>query len=132
MLSESDLVAMENRFWKSMQDGDAGTAMALTDQECIVTGGQGVGKITREQMGGMLTSASWKLLDYTFKDVTTILSEAVAMIAYTVSEKLMLDGKPLTLEAADASTWVKHGGTWVCAMHTESVLGDPFGRDRGR
>jgi hypothetical protein len=52
------------------------------------------------------------------------------VIAYTVREELTVDGKPLTMEAADASTWVKKDGNWVCALHTESVLGDPYGRDR--
>ena len=44
--------------------------------------------------------------------------------------KLTVDGKPLTLEAADASTWVRRDGRWLCALHTESILGDSFGRDR--
>jgi hypothetical protein len=25
---------------------------------------------------------------------------------------------------------VRRNGQWVCALHTESMLGDPFGRDR--
>ena len=33
-------------------------------------------------------------------------------------------------DAADASTWVRRNGRWVCALHTESLKGDPFGRDR--
>jgi hypothetical protein len=47
-----------------------------------------------------------------------------------VREQLTVDGNPLTLEAADASTWVRRDGRWVCALHTESIAGDPFGRDR--
>jgi len=35
-----------------------------------------------------------------------------------------------TLDAADASTWVKKDGRWLCALHTESLIGDPYGRDR--
>ena len=44
--------------------------------------------------------------------------------------ELTVDGKPLQLEAADASVWIKRDGHWRCAVHTESVKGDPFGRDR--
>jgi hypothetical protein len=58
------------------------------------------------------------------------LSDDVAVIGYKIREKLTVDGKPLELEAADASTWVKKNGEWVCALHTESVAGDPFGRDK--
>lgn len=47
-----------------------------------------------------------------------------------VNERLTVDGKPLKLEAADASTWVRRGERWVCALHTEAITGDPFGRDR--
>jgi hypothetical protein len=41
-----------------------------------------------------------------------------------------VDGKAVTLDAADASTWVRRDGRWRCALHTESIQGDPFGRDR--
>ena len=60
------------------------------------------------------------------------LSDDVAIIGYKVREKLTVDGKPLTMEAADASTWVRKNGRWVCALHTESVAGDPYGRDRNK
>jgi hypothetical protein len=36
------------------------------------------------------------------------------------------------LDAADSSTWVRRNGRWLCALHTEAILGDPFGRDRQR
>lgn len=58
------------------------------------------------------------------------LSEDVAIIGYNVHEVVRYEGEELTLDAADASTWVKKNGNWVCALHTESLHGDPFGRDR--
>jgi uncharacterized protein DUF4440 len=54
----------------------------------------------------------------------------VAVVAYRVREDLEVEGKPVTLDAADSSTWIRRDGRWVCAVHTESILGDPFGRDR--
>jgi hypothetical protein len=56
----------------------------------------------------------------------------VAVLVYNVHEELTVDGKPVTIDAADASTWVRRNGRWVCALHTESLKGDPFGRDRPR
>jgi len=41
-----------------------------------------------------------------------------------------VEGKPLTMKAADATTWVRQDGEWMAALHTESLLGDPFGRQR--
>jgi hypothetical protein len=46
-----------------------------------------------------------------------------------VKEEMTVDGKPVTIDAADASTWVRRNGKWRCAMHAESIKGDPFGRD---
>jgi hypothetical protein len=60
----------------------------------------------------------------------TLLRDEVAIIAYNVHEELTVEGRPVALDAADASTWVRRGGRWVCALHTESIAGDPFGRDR--
>ena len=42
----------------------------------------------------------------------------------------VVDGKPTKLEALDSSVWVRRDGKWVCALHTETLAGDPFGRDR--
>ena len=53
------------------------------------------------------------------------------VIAYKVSEKLTVDGLPLTLVAFDSSMWVKEAdGRWRCALHTEAIAGDSFGRDK--
>ena len=41
---------------------------------------------------------------------------------------MVVDGKPLTLEAYDSSVWVRRDGNWRCAAHTETLAGDPYGR----
>ena len=41
-----------------------------------------------------------------------------AMIAYLI--ELDYDGK--SMKCACTSTWIKEGGQWFCAMHTESDL----------
>jgi hypothetical protein len=59
-----------------------------------------------------------------------LLGNDFAILAYNVHEELTVEGKPVTLDAADASTWVRRDGRWLCALHTESIVADPFGRDR--
>jgi hypothetical protein len=39
--------------------------------------------------------------------------------------KKMMTGAPWS-----SSTWVRRNGRWLCALHTEAIAGDPFGRDR--
>ena len=53
------------------------------------------------------------------------LSAEVAIIGYNVHVVARYEGEEVTLDAADASTWVKKNGSWVCALHTEAPLGDP-------
>lgn len=128
---EAQLLDHEKQYWQAIKDRDVQAAMRLTDDSCIVTGAQGVARITREAFAGMLQAGGWTLHEVTLSDVQVrVLSEDVAIVAYKVKELLTVDGKPLTLEAADSSTWVRREGQWMCALHTEALAGDPFGRDR--
>jgi hypothetical protein len=56
------------------------------------------------------------------------IADGVALIAYKVNEEMIIDGEPTTLEAFDSSVWVRRDGGWVCAAHTETLAGDPYGR----
>jgi hypothetical protein len=128
---EQELTDLEQQYWQAIKDRNADAAMHLSDDPCIVTGAQGVGRIDRQSLAGMLKAAQYTLHDFKLSDVQVQrLSNDVAVLAYKVHEELTVDGKPVSLDAADASTWVRRNGRWVCALHTESLAGDPFGRDR--
>jgi hypothetical protein len=129
--TEKELVQLEKEYWQALKDQNVDAALRLTDDPCIVTGAQGVASIDRETFRGMMTEGGWSLEGYDLSDVQVrMLSDDVAIVAYKVTEDLTVEGKPLKLEAADASTWVRRNGRWVCALHTEALAGDPFGRDR--
>lgn len=131
MSLQSEILALEKKFWKSMIDKDSDAGARLMSDPCLVTGAQGVGRIDRKTFAKIMDTGTWQLHDFTFSDVKVErVTDNVAVIAYKVREDLTVDGKKLTLEAADASTWVRDGDGWTCALHTESVLGDPYGRDR--
>lgn len=59
-----------------------------------------------------------------------LLEDDVALVAYKVHEDLTVDGKKVSMDAADSSVWVRRNDQWRCALHTESLAGDPYGRDR--
>ena len=126
-----ELLDLEMQFWKSMKDKDVDAALRLTYEPCIVAGAHGVSSIDKKTFAKMMASGTWTLQDFEIRDVKVQqLNEEVAIIGYKVHEELTVDGKPLALDAADVSTWVKKNGHWLCAMHTESLAGDPYGRDR--
>jgi hypothetical protein len=90
-----------------------------------------VATLPRQQLKAMMEDPSWELKDFALSDFQIqVLTDDVVVVAYRVEEELVVDGSPLTLKAVDASTWARQGEDWVCALHTESILGDAFGRDR--
>jgi len=131
---EKDLMKLERSYWQAIKDGDVDTALSLTDDGCILAGPQGVERINRERFIAMMRNAPGQLRDFQIGSDVQVrqLDYDVAVLAYTVREELTVDGKPLTVDAAESSTWVRRNGRWACAMHTEAISGDPFGRDRVR
>lgn len=130
-MTKEELLDLERQYWQALKDKDAETAIRLTDDQCILTGAQGVGRIERKALAAMVQDTSYTLdrFELTKAEVRTI-GDDVAIIAYQVHEELTVDGKPVSFDAADASTWIRRDGSWKCALHTESIAGDPFGRDR--
>lgn len=129
--TENEILALEREYWQSMITKDSSVATRLTAETSIIVGAQGVGKVTKQQIGVMIHSDKWSLRKYEFSDVQfNALDANTAMIAYAVKEDLEVDGKTLTLEANDSSVWSRRSGSWECVMHTEAIKGDPFGRDR--
>ena len=128
---EAELLGLEKRYWQAIKDKDIDGAKRLTDFPCIVTGSKGVGSIDENTFGTMMKSANYTLNHFEVKsEHVRMLRDDVAVVAYQVREELTVDGKDVTVDAADSSTWVRRDGRWVCAAHTESIAGDPFGRDR--
>ncbi len=129
---EQEIIKLEKSYWQAMKDNDLDTMLRLTADPCIVTGSQGVGTLTRQQMAEMMKATNYRLnnfeLDGNFK--VQVIDDDTVVLAYKVKEDLTVDGEPVSFEAADASTWMKKNGEWVCVLHTESISGDPFGRDR--
>jgi len=127
-----ELLALEKQYWTAIKDRDVETVMNLSDDTCIVTGAQGVGEMEKKSIAGMIEQAPYELREFRINDVKVQqIGDDVAILAYKVHEDLVVDGEPVSIDAADASTWVRKNGSWVCALHTESLLGDPYGRDRG-
>ena len=130
---ERKIIDLEERFWNAMVDKDIEGSVAMLAKESIVAGAQGTALLRHDDYRGMARQGDslWQLKSYQLDDVKVMFpAKDVAVIAYTVTEDMEVEGKPLTLKAADATTWIRQDGEWLAALHTESVLGDPFGRDR--
>jgi hypothetical protein len=81
--------------------------------------------IAKAKMGKLTEDGGWALHDYEFDDVEIATpAPNVAIIAYTVRQKVTMDGKTAELHAADSSTWVKGANGWECHAHSETFLED--------
>jgi hypothetical protein len=130
---EQDLLQLERRFWDAMKEKDGQRAARMTDEGCIIVGAQGVSAIDRPTMEKLTVEGDWELKQYSFDEANTqvrFIGDDVAIIAYNVNERVVVDGKTLPIDANDSSVWVRRNGEWLCALHTESLAGDPFGRDK--
>ena len=128
---EKELLGLEKRYWKAIQDRDADTALSMTDDPCIVAGATGIARIDRNNFMKMMQNASYTLHGFEVKKPELrLLNDDVALLAYEVHEDMTVEGKRLSIDAAETSVWTREDGKWVCALHTESLKGDPFGRDK--
>ena len=130
---EIEIVDVEQRFWTAMQKKDGKAAAELTDDGSIVVGATGVSVIEPEAMGKMTVEGKWELQQFSFDEKTRqirFITDDIAIVAYKVNERVVVEGNTLQVDASDASVWVRRDGEWRCALHTESLAGDPFGRDK--
>ncbi|HEU4664121.1 MAG TPA: nuclear transport factor 2 family protein [Dokdonella sp.] len=131
MASKQEIIDLETAFWQAMVDRDVDTAAAMMADTAIVTGAQGAASIGRETFAKMMKEGSWTLRSFELdKMQVQFANDDTAIVGYEVTEQLTVDDQPLEMTAYDASVWTRVDGAWKCALHTESVKGDPFGRDR--
>jgi ketosteroid isomerase-like protein len=97
--------------------------MTMIADECLITGPMGPMKSAPADYRRMTEQGSWQLDAFEFSDVEVIFpGEDTAIIAYKVHQSGTMKDQPMDLDCADSTTWVRDGGEWKCALHTETVL----------
>jgi hypothetical protein len=124
--TDDEVVALEKSYWDAMKRKDGARTAELSGKTALVTGVNGVMSIPKSKMGKMTEDGAWTLESYAFDDVkVTVPRPDVAIIAYTVRQKVTMNGKPAEMRAADSSTWVRGPKGWECHAHSETLLGAP-------
>ena len=126
--TKDEIIALETSYWDAMKAKDGGKAAKLSGKTSLVTGARGVTSIARDRMGKITEEGDWTLESYSFDDVEVSTPAAdVAIIAYTVRQKVKMNGKTQEMRAADSSTWVRDADGWACHAHSETFLQDGAG-----
>lgn len=128
---EDEIVTLETAYWDSMKNNDLEGSLELTHDPCIVTGAQGAAMLDHAAMRAMYEKKTWQLQDYKIDNlVIQTVNDNVASLGYTIRLEMEVEGKTSSMDFAESSAWVKRDGDWVCLLHSESPIGDPFGRDK--
>jgi hypothetical protein len=126
--SRDDIIALERAYWDAIMAKDGDRTSELAGETSLTTGAHGVLAIAKATMGKMTEEGNWSLDAYEFSDVEVVTpAENVAIIAYTVTQKVTMGGKSRELRAADSSTWIRGPRGWECHAHSESFLQDNQG-----
>lgn len=125
LATQEEIVALEKEYWNAIQRKDGKRTSQLSGKVALTTSARGVTTIPKEKMGKMTEEGNWTLESYEFDDVEVVTpAKDVAIIAYTVKQNMMMDGKKQELRAADTSTWIRGSEGWECHAHSETFLED--------
>ena len=121
--SAKKLIDLETRFWQSMVNQDADTAMKLLDEPALMVSTHGSMKFDRAGYRKMAEQGSQVVTSFEFSDMdVTFPNESTAILTYHVKQGITPRGKKGSdvQEMNDTSTWVRKGEDWHCVMHTET------------
>ncbi len=121
--TKDEIIALEKDYWNAMKRKDGKSTAQLSGAAALVTGARGVAKIPKAKMKTMTEEGDWTLESYDFDDIEVVTpTPDVAIIAYTVKQKVTMSGKKQELHAADSSTWIRGTNGWECHAHSETFL----------
>jgi hypothetical protein len=117
------LIDLEKRFWQSMVDQDADTAVEMLAEPALMVSAQGAFKFDHDTYRKMAEQGPALLTSYELSDVDVVFpNESTAVLTYHVKQGVANrgTGKSSVEEMNDSSTWIKDGDRWQCVMHTET------------
>jgi hypothetical protein len=121
--TKEEIVALEASYWDAIKQKDGKRTSELSGKTSLVSGANGVMTIPKSRMGKMTEEGDWKLEAYSFDNIeVSTPTPDIAIIAYTVEQKMKMNGKSQDLHAADMSTWIRGAEGWECHAHSETIL----------
>ena len=132
MTPRDTLIDLEKKFWQSMVDQDADTAIGLLAEPALMVSGHGAMKFDHDAYREMADKGSMVLTSFELDDMDVVFpNEQTAVVTYRVRQGMAPraaaanakgDGHDNVQEMNDTSTWVRDGDRWLCVMHTETPV----------
>ena len=117
------LIDLETKFWQSLVDNDADTAVELLNEPALMVSSHGAMKFDHAGYRKMAETGPMVLTSYELSDMQVVFpNESTAILTYHVKQEMAQRGrtKGTVQEMNDTSTWIKDGDRWQCVMHTET------------
>jgi hypothetical protein len=120
------LIDLEKKFWQSMVDDDADTAIGLLAEPAVMVTGHGAMQFDHATYRKMADEGPRVVTSFELEDVKAVFpNEDTAILTYRVRQGVAPrdDRSAEEIEEMnDSSTWVRSGKAWKCVMHTETPV----------
>jgi len=124
----NEVIALENRFWQSMVDGDTDTALSLLDEPALMVSSHGSMQFDHDGYRKMAEHGDQVLTAFELSDVKAVFpTEDTAVLTYRVKQAMAPRDEPkqkTEQQMTDSSVWTRKDGSWRCVMHTETPFGN--------
>jgi hypothetical protein len=120
------LIELEKKFWQSMVDQDADTAIDMLNEPALMVSSHGAMKFDHAGYRSMAEKGPMVVTDFELSDMEVLMpSDSTAILTYRVRQTVApreagADQHATTQDMLDSSTWVREGQGWRCVMHTET------------
>jgi hypothetical protein len=123
---KSEIERLERAFWQSLVDGDPGVASGMLTDTASMASSHGAFSFDPATYEKMASDPKHRVLDFSFSDFAVLFPrDDVAVATYRAWQKYQREGEVIEEDVVDTSTWVRIGGEWKCAAHTESPAATP-------
>lgn len=123
--SRKDLINLEQKFWQSMVDDDADTAISMLAEPSLLVSSHGTMQFDHGQYRHMAEHGNMVIKSFELCDMNVVFpTDQTAVLTYRVKQSLAERGKSevVNQEMADSSVWANKDGKWLCVMHTETPI----------
>ena len=121
MTNSTDIMKLETAFWQSMVDQAPEKAAAMLVDEAASVAPFGIHHFSPAQYKKMAEEGPGKIISFDFSNERVIFPTSdVAVATYEVRQRFEMKGESKEMDCFDTTTWVKRGGKWLAAAHTET------------
>ena len=123
MPASSEIIELERKFWQSIVDEEADTAVDLLCEPALMVSTHGSMKFDHAGYRKMAEHGTQVLSAFELSDEQVVFpNDTTAVMIYKVRQEVSpRGGKERTVqEMNDTSTWIKSADGWKCVMHTET------------